>query len=78
MNKKKIFGIIGALGIALASGAGGKIAETVMKRTAEGDNEPEADNDGTKPTPEECEELANECDLIKESIEEVEKEEKED
>lgn len=77
MDKKKLFGIIGALGIALASGAGGKIAETVMKRTAEGGNEPEPD-DGHVPTEEEATELANECDLIKESIEEVEEEEKED
>lgn len=74
MDKKKLFGIIGALGIALASGAGGKIAETVMKRTAEG-NEPEPDDDGNKPTPEECEELAQDCELINSSIEEVEKEE---
>lgn len=73
MNKKKIFGIIGALGIALASGAGGKIAETVMKRTAEG-NEPEPDDEGTKPSPEECQELAQECDLINEVIEETEEE----
>jgi hypothetical protein len=74
MDKKKLFGIIGALGVALASGAGSKIAEVVMKKTTEGGNEPEPD-DGHKPDKEEATKLANECDLIKESIEEVEEEE---
>lgn len=63
MNKKTFFKIAGALGITLLSGAGAKVAETVMNRTVEGNNEP--DNEGTKPTPEECEELAQDCDLIK-------------
>lgn len=82
INKKTILGILGALGIAAASGAGGKIASTLMERNINNDV-PDPD-DGHEPTPEELEELAAEYgahgteeEIIEESIKEVE-EEKED
>lgn len=80
INKKTIFGALGILGIAAASGAGGKIASTLMERIINNDV-PDPD-DGHEPTPEEAAELAanygpTEEEIIEESIKEVE-EEKED
>lgn len=83
INKKTILGILGALGIAAASGAGGKIASTLMERNINNDV-PDPD-DGHEPTPEEAAELAEICpennseeDLVEEVINEEIKEEKED
>ena len=82
INKKTILGILGALGIAAASGAGGKIASTLMERNINNDV-PDPD-DGHEPTPEELEELASEYgphgteeELVEEIINEEVKEEKE-